>query len=244
VTVVARIRSLRGARRSEADGEARETSYVERRCALRWPLVMWGLGVPAALVGVFVALAIFVNPQWSVAAVFTPLFLPFMMGIALLYRNWPTGIRIDAAGVAIGAVGSARAATRRPTVTHQNRGLFRCAWPEVRDVTVVTDPARIRELKRSPQYWTLSNRWGKPRAMTRCMAGVLTAPFMKAALVIRVGTDAAGVTKPELRTALFFSNYISSPRFATRLTVDPSLEWVVPTRHPEELRAYLASAGR
>ncbi len=239
-----RIWSSHSARRGGADGEARETFYVERRCALRWPLVMWGLGVPTALVGLFVALAIFINPQWVIAAAFTPLFAPFMMGTALLYRNWPTGIRIDAGGVSIGAVGSARARARRPTVTHQNWGLFTCAWPDIRYVTVVTDPARIREIKKSPPYWTLSNRWGKPREMTRCMAGVLTAPFMTAALVVRVGHEEAGVSIPELRSALFFANYLTAPRFSTRLTADPALEWVVPTRRPDELRAYLASAGR
>jgi len=197
-----------------------------------------------ALIAAFTGLAIFVNPQWFVAVAFTPCFAPILIGISLLYRNWPTGVRIDAAGVSIGAVGSKRAATRRLTVTHQNRGLFSCAWPQVRYVEVVTSPARIREISTSPQYWTLSNHWGKPREITRCMAGVLTAPFMKAALVIRVGTDEAGVVSPELRPARLFSNYISSPRFSTRLAVDPSLEWVVPTRHPDELRAFLAATGR
>jgi hypothetical protein len=244
MTVAARFWSLRGARRRRARGGAHEASFVERRCALRWPLVTWGLGLPGALVAVFVVLAVFANPQWFIAAAFTPLFLPFMMGIALLYRNWPTGICIDDAGVSIGAVGSRRAAARRPMVTHQNWGLFTCAWSDIRYVTVVTDPARIREIKKSPPYWTLSNRWGKPREMTRCMAGVLTAPFMTAALVIRVGHDEAGVSIPGLRSALFFANYIAAPRFYKRLTAEPALEWVVPTRHPQELRAFLASTGR
>lgn len=202
-----------------------------------------GLGLPATLVAVIVVLAVFVNPQWFIAAAFTPLFLPFMMGTALLCRNWPTGIGIDAASVSIGAVGSSRAAARRPSVVHQNWGLFTCAWPNIKYVTVVTDPARIREIKKSPAYWTLSNHWSKPRHMTRCMAGVLAAPFMKSALVIGVGYGEAGVSIPELHPALFFANYIAEPRFATRQSADPSLEWVVPTRRPSELRAFLASIG-
>lgn len=137
-----------------------------------------------------------------------------LIGCGLLYRNWPTGIRIGEAGVSIGAVGSRRAAARRPTVTHQNWGLFTCAWPSIRYVMVVTDPARIREIKKSPPYWTLSNRWGKPREMTRCMAGVLTAPFMKAALVVGVGYEEAGVVSPDLGPALFFANFIGAPRSA------------------------------
>ncbi len=242
--MAARFWPARGAGRRRASAGTHTASYCERRCALRWPLVMCGLGLPAALVGVFVVLAVFTNPQWFIAAAFTPLFLPFMMGTALLYRNWPTGIGIDAASVSIGAVGSRRAAARRPSVVHQNWGLFTCAWPNIKYVTVVTEPARIREIKKTPVYWTLSNRWGKPRDMTRCMTGVLAAPFMKSALVIGVRYDEAGVIIPELRSALFFANYIAEPKFATRLSADRSLEWVVPTRHPNELRAFLASVSR
>jgi hypothetical protein len=43
---------------------------------------MWGLGLPVALVAVFVVLTVFVIPQWFVAAAFTPFFTPFMLGIA------------------------------------------------------------------------------------------------------------------------------------------------------------------
>jgi hypothetical protein len=242
--VTARFWPARGAKRRRASGGTHAQSYREMRCALRWPLVMCGLGLPAALVAMFVVLAVFVNPQWLIAAAFTPLFLPFIVSTALLYRNWPTGIGIDAASVSIGALGSRRAGARRPSVVHQNWGLFTCAWPNIKYVTVVTDPARIREIEKSPAYWTLSNRWGKPRDMTRCMTGVLAAPFMKSALVIGVRYDESGVIIPKLRPALFFANYVAVPKFATRLSAEPSLEWVVPTRHPDELRAFLASLGR
>ena len=223
-------------------------SYAERRCALRWQLVLWGLGLPAVLAAAVAWLIMFGGSHDAIASVVSSLLglgsVAALIGCGLLYRNWPTGIRMDEAGVSIGAVGFRRATARRPTVTHQNWGLFTCAWPSVRYVTVVTDPARIREIKKSPQYWTLSNRWGKPRGMTRCMAGVLTAPFMKAALVVGVGHEEADVVSPELGSALFFANYIAEPRFSRRLMADPALEWVAPTRHPDELRAFLASIGR
>jgi hypothetical protein len=67
---------------------------------------------------------------------------------------------------------------------------------------------------------------------------------MKAALVIGVGREEAGVTGPELGSALFFANYVAEPRFSKRLTADPALEWVVPTRHADELRTFLAGIGR
>lgn len=214
-----------------------ERSYVERRCALRWPLVAWGLGLPLVLITVFVVLGVVVNPDWFVAAGFTPMFVPVLVGTSLLCRNWATGIRMDERGVAVGAVGSRRAARRRPTVTYQNWGLFSCGWPGINGVRVVTDPAELREIRKSAEYWTLSNRWGKPREMTRCMAGVLTAPFMKAALVVDVG--AGHVIRPELRSTVFFANWIGGQRFASRLRAVPSPVWVVPTRDPDGLRDFL-----
>jgi hypothetical protein len=239
----ARFRRARGAGDRRTDVGVDGASYVERRCALRWQLVAWGLGTPAALVAALAWLIVSGSSHHTIAAIVSSLMGPaivaVLFGFGLVYRNWPTGIRIDETGVSIGAVGSRRATARRPTVTHQNWGLFTCPWPSVRYMTVVTDPARIREIKKSPQYWTLSNRWGKPRAMTRCMAGVLTAPFMKAALVIGVEREEAGVVSPELRPARFFSQ-TTGP---SRLTAGLALEWVAPTRHPDELRTFLAAVG-
>ncbi len=234
--------------RRRAVGRTHEVLYVERRCALRWPLVTWGLGLPAMLAVALGWLIMFGGAHAVAASVLSTLMgggiVMALIGCGLLYRNWPTGIRIDEAGVSIGAVRSSRATDRRPTVTHQNWGLYSCPWPSVRYVMVVTDPERIREIKKSPQYWTLSNRWGKPRAMTRCMAGVLTAPFMEAALVIGVGHEEAGVVSPELRPARFFANYIAEPRFSTLLTADLALEWVAPTRRPDQVRSFLAALDR
>jgi hypothetical protein len=220
-------------------------TYLERRSALRWPLVAWGLVLPAVLVAVVVLLVVFGGSGSPLDAI-----LPVILGLGLvaalvgdglLYRNWPTGIRVDERGVSIGAVGSGRAALRRPTVTHQNWGLFSCPWPDIKGMTVETDPWKIREIKKSPQYWTLSNRWGKPRQMTACKLGVLTAPFMKAALLIDVGYDEG--TGPELRPAVFFANFVSQPKFSSRIGAEPSAVWVVPTRRPDELRSFLLSGG-
>ncbi len=72
-----------------------------------------------------VILGVTVNPQWFLWILFV-LFGLFLVPISLLYRNWPTGIRIDEAAISIGAVGSPRAARRTPTVSHQSRGLWLC----------------------------------------------------------------------------------------------------------------------
>lgn len=206
--------------------------YAEDRAALRWPLLLWGLVAPGALMLGAVVFGFAVSPYWFIAVVVVPGLVPFLVGIGLLYRNWPTGIRMDAGGVRIGAVRSARAARRTPTVTHQNWGQFSCPWSGVGALRVVTEPAELRRIRTAPQFFTLSNRWGKPRTATRCMLGVLTAPFMRAALLVEV--DPAQVSVPATRAAAFFPNRIGGP-VRTRLEPQVSAVWVVPTRHPRRL---------
>lgn len=159
--------------------------YAEDRVALTWRLLALGIGLPLVCTALFVIGIILgwdvVGPLAAVGAG-----MSLMSPTALLYRNWPTGMRIGEEELRIGAVRSARGARRTPTVTHQNRGLFTVPLTAVRSMTVETNPAAIRRLKKDPDYFTLSNRWGKPREMTVCKLGVLTAPFMRAALVVEL----------------------------------------------------------
>lgn len=215
-----------------------DIDYAEDHCALRWPLLAWGLYTPVALMIVALVLAITVSAEWVIAIVFVPVFPPFLISIGLLYRNWPTAIRIDEYGVRIGAVASNRAAARRPTVTHQNRGVFACPWSGVSGLTVATEPKRIRELRESPEFYTLSNRWGKPREMATCMLGVLTAPFMRAALLIDI--NPFEVTVPATRSASFFPNAVGRP-FRITLAGQLGVTWLVPTRHPDRLRQVIVN---
>jgi hypothetical protein len=209
--------------------------YAEDRSAMRWPLTAAGV-LPVLLVAAFVVgVAARVAPLWGIAA---PAFvLCLMFWGALAYRNWPTGIRITGDELRVGAVRSARAVRRRPTVTHQNWGLFTVPLVGVRHMTVETDPAVIRRLKKSPDYFTLSNRLGKSRTVTGCKLGVLTAPFMRSALVVEL--DSGWARFPATRRAVFFPNEIGRP-LRTFLTPEESLTWVVPTRHPERLREAVA----
>ena len=87
---------------------------------------------------------------------------------AFLYRNWPTGIRITGDELRVGAVRSGRAVRRRPMVTHQTWGLFTVPLTAVRSMTVETDPAAIRRIRKSPDYFTLSNRYSKSRDARTC----------------------------------------------------------------------------
>ena len=60
-------------------------------------------------------------------------------------------------------------------------------------------------MRNLPEYHTLTNRWSNKRGMRHCNIGVLTSPFMRAALVIEVDPSAA--TASEIRPARFYTNY-------------------------------------
>jgi hypothetical protein len=210
----------------------RPATYQEARSALNWPLLTCGLFAPAAAEIAFLILAVVVNPLWFLAMLGLPAFGPVLIYTSLLYRNWPTGIRIDRSGITIGAVRSPRAMQRTPNVSHQSWGIFSCPWSAVEDARVVTGPAAVRRLKTSSRYYTLTNRWGSKNAMTHCNIGVLTSPFMRAALVIDV--DPAAVTGTPIRPARFYSNG-KFGRFSRLLRPEMSSTWIVPTRDPEGL---------
>ncbi|WP_433890967.1 hypothetical protein [Streptomyces sp. CA-111067] len=220
-----------------ASADGTDPVYLERRVALRWPLVGVGVVAPGVLAVAFVVGVVTgVGALWGVAA--PALVLVLVIWGALAFRNWPTGIRITGGELWIGAIGSRRAAGRGPTVTHQSRALFCCPLAGVRSMDVVTDPARIRQIKRSPDLFTLTNRWGKPRGAGVCKLGVLTSPFMRAALVVEL--DGGWARFPATRSAWFFPNAAGRP-LRTRLTGEESLTWVVPTRRPERLRAAIGA---
>jgi hypothetical protein len=215
--------------------------YQEAHSALSWPLLACGLIAPLGGAVACVILAITVNPLWLLGIVFVVLIAPCQVYISLLYRSWPTGIRIDKSAISIGAVRSGRAARRTPTVTHQSWGLFTCPRPAVQGARVVTDPAELRQIRQSPRYATLTSRRSGTRGMTRCQLGVLTSPFMRAALVIDV--DIAAVTAPQARPARLYSNGMNG-RFSRRVEPELSPTWIVPTRDPEGLSQALQRQAR
>ncbi len=217
----------------------RPAPYTEAHSALNGPLLGWYLLAPALVEAALLAAGLTARQPWFF--VFTGwLLVPVLIAITLVCRNWPTGIRLDQAAVSIGAVGSARAAARTPTVNHQSWGRFTCPWPAVSGLRVVTDRDELRRMKNSPRYYTFTNRWSAKRGMGHCNIGVLAAPFMRAALVIDV--DPAAATGTPVRPARFYDNYLHG--YFSRLT-EPRLSpvWVVPTRRPEALRQALGLAS-
>jgi hypothetical protein len=216
--------------------------YEEPGAARRWPLMAAGLYGPLAGEAVCVVLGITVDPSWFAAMMF-PLFVPVLIFIDLLRRNWPTGIRIDESGITIGAVGRRDGGRRSPTVVCQAYGTYRCPWEAVRAVRVATDPAEVKALRTSRAYLTLNNHWAPPKGSGAAtfMIGVLTPPFMRAALVVDLDRDA--VEAPPVRSSRFFTNGRNN-RMTIRSHPEMSHTWIVPTRNPDRLREFLAEAGR
>jgi hypothetical protein len=131
--------------------------------ARRWPLLLWGLWLPSALEIVVIVLGVLVHAAWFIGVPVIPLLAPFLIAGTLLYRNWPTGIRIDGNGLRIGAVSATRAERKiRPlSIARQNWGVFSAPWEVLATVRVVTDPEELRQLRTAARYFTLSNHWGQ-----------------------------------------------------------------------------------
>lgn len=207
--------------------------YAEDHCALRWPLIFHAVFWPILLAAATIVLIVTGNPDLS----FLPL-IPLAgtgYGIIGLRINRPVGIRITTSAVSIGGV---RRPHRRhgghpsgdpgalPPATAQRTKVFSCPWPAIRDIEVVTDRGRMKELARS---------WRDGRTMT---LGTLRAPYMTAALVIQV--DLSCATVPDFR-APDTRRYWFKPSRPGPFRVSPT--WYAPTRRPAELRAALAAVN-
>ena len=216
---------------------AQITRYEEARSSLNWQLLAWSLLIPAGAEMIALILAIAVNPAWfsTIAGV---MFVPALIGISLLYRNWPTGIHLDESGITIGAIRSHRARTRNPSAYHQSWGIFSCPWPSVHSVRVVTDPTELRRLARSSEFFTFNNSWGGKRGIRFCAVGVLTSPFMRAALVADIYPS--GVDGTSVRPGRVYTNF-KDGRFSHVVQPRMSDTWIVPTRTPEAFSEALAN---
>jgi hypothetical protein len=210
-------------------------TYLEAHSALNGTLVAYAVLAPALLETACLTLGLVFDQPWFFVTMGW-LLAPIMVSCGLLYRNWPTGVLVDESGIRIGAVRSGSAAARRPTVNHQSWGLYTCPWPAVVGVRVVTDRSELRQIRNSPEYHTLTNRWTTKRGIRYCNIGVLASPFMRAALTIEINPSA--ITASAVRPARFYSNY-KDGQFSHLVRPRLSPTWVVPTRHPEALSAAL-----
>jgi hypothetical protein len=218
--------------------------YAEDRCALRWPLVCFGLlGCVggAALAVVCFWLGVTTTWQRGFAALSAAGIAVSCFWTLQLWSNWPTGIRVDTAGIQIGGVGRKPDAVTGHSVLGQRHEVFSCPWTAVRGIAV-TDRAGLRGLRaqlaeRQPSAHARHHpdRPGDTEMRPRTAGvrlGWMPAPFMRAALVIYVEPDNA-----HFPLLLPWRSY---GRTAMRKVGTPSRVWLAPTRHPDALRAALA----
>jgi hypothetical protein len=216
------------------DQSLRTSGYEEPRSALNPRFLGLFLGLPIAGEAVLIVLSILVGGAFpGLAGGFV---VAFLVCGGLVSRSWPTGIRIDESGITIGAIRSRNAATRTPTVWRQAWGIYTCPWEAVRTTRVITDPATLRQLAKSPDYYTLTNRWGGKSDMTYCNIGVLSAPFMRAALVSEI--DPSQVTGTNVMTGIAYEGYKRGRR-DRQVPPRMSATWIVPTRNPLALKEAL-----
>lgn len=203
--------------------------YTESHSAMRWPVVFHGvfwLSLTAGLLSASFLFRPLQNPLYAALGVCS--LIAAMGGTGLLIVNWPTGIRVDAAGIQIGGIrraghrGRARARRLLPA-TAQRRAVFFCPWDDLHLAQVVTDRRELRRL----------SRLGRGGTITRL--GLLWSPFMPAALVMRINPYA--VSTPEFRPPDAHQYWFRVARLRTYALYSV---WLAPTRHPDALRAALA----
>lgn len=206
-------------------------TYAEDHCALRWPLLLFGTGMPLIVVLFVVLQGVTGNdsffPLYAVA-----IFLWALFGASGL-KYWPTGIRLDLDGVRIGRV---RHAERHPgwypmkpiMPSLQAYRVFYCPWQGVRAVAIVTDRKELRRIRKR------SSMVPKGSGLTAkgYLLGMLVPPHMRAALVVQIDPEVAEFPQIQRRYRALIG---------TQSTI-----WVAPTRHPDRIRAALtvmAAAG-
>jgi hypothetical protein len=210
--------------------------YTEERSSVRWPLVFHGVFWPLLLISSYTVVAVTHNFGFM-AGVVLGVFGSLGFGGLHLAQSWPIGIRVDPAGIWIGGIQRAermrtagKTQTKLSRARAQQRQVFFCPWDAVQRVEVVTGRKEVRKLAK------LGEGVGSSRvevATRTIKLGLLTAPYMRAVLVLNVDLSAAVV--PEFRPPVERSFWkTGSPQHFA-----PSPIWCAPTRHPEQLRTVL-----
>ena len=196
--------------------------YTENHSAIRWPYflnaALWALLLAIGIA----AIAWTGNPSLA--------FLPALgapgtvIAVAMIIVVWPTGIQVRSDGLLVGGIHRAQHPNRGlPSVDARWRRPFFCPWPASRSAEIVTDHAYIRRTNKDS------------REPGKVALGMFYAPFTRSALLLEV--DIKAVTIPEFRPPDTSRPFFRPANFAVPYT---SPVWLVPTRHPEALRAALS----
>ena len=209
--------------------------YAENKSGLERRYVVQAVVAPLVLV----VLLAFLGPASSALAavlIFPALIAFFWAVVSVLgvIAIWPVGIRVDSAGIRIGGVQawerrqlSGRWPPRKPFhVGSQGRAVFTCPWPGVRELYLVGSRAEIMPLVRRKRAFR--------RGTQQLGAPLGWLGFARAGLVIVNDPALAGSDPAAFRPNRRWPGHV-------RGVASPT--WVVPTRHPEALRAALARAA-
>jgi hypothetical protein len=214
-------------------GVTGELLYSEDQSGLARRVVVQAILAPLILIAIFIPLgptnssvlaALLALPA-VVAAIWT-----IVAELSLIYL-WPIGIRIDSAGIRIGGLRAwerrqlaGRWPPRKPFhVGAQGRAVFSCPWEGVKELYLVRSRDELKALNRQ------KSAFRKRTSQLRTPLGYFWAS--RAGLVI--------VTDPALTSSdpgSFRANW--SQTGSIKGVMSPT--WLVPTRHPDELRAALA----
>lgn len=202
-------------------------TYTEDRAALRPTLVILGVGLPVIVVTCAVAGGITGQTGLIVPAALALIVWIFTNSVRV-FVHWPTGIRIDEAGVRIGNVHRPTPKRRRrpPAPSFQAYQVFSVKWSGVLAMRLSTDRHELRQLSRQSRRASTKGTSARGGMAIGFYLGMLTPPFMRAALIIEIDPEHA--TFPEFRIQQALS--VASSQVGTQSRI-----WVVPTRHAHQL---------
>jgi hypothetical protein len=202
-------------------------AYAEDRAALRPTLLVLGVGLPVIVVACTVAGSVTGQAGLIVPAAVALLVWVFTNSMRV-FVHWPTGIRIDGAGVRIGDVhGPAPKRRRRPPApSFQAYQVFSVKWSGVLAMRVSTDRHELRQLSRQSRRASTKGTSARGGMAIGFYLGMLAPPMMRAALIIEIDPEYA--TFPEFRVQQALA--VANSQVGTQ-----SRTWVAPTRHPQRL---------
>lgn len=211
--------------RESVNGDS--ASYAEDRAALRPVFVTLGVGLPVIVV-VCAALGAVTGQTGLIVPAAIALILWIFTNSMRVFVHWPTGIRIDKDGVRIGNVrrSTPRQRRRPPSPSFQAYQVFATSWSGVLSMRVSVDRHELRRLRQQSRGASTEGARARGGVAIGFYLGMLTPPFMRAALIVEVDPEYA--TFPEFRIQQALT--VAGSQVGTR-----SRTWVAPTRHPDRL---------
>lgn len=205
--------------------------YAEDRAALRPGVVLLGIGMPVIVV-LAVVLGGVTGSEAYLAPAAVALFVWIFTNSMRIFVHWPTGIRIDQGGVRIGNVRQPDANRRHPPApSFQAYRVFSVGWPGVLSMRIVRDRDELRRLAKQSRRASTAGVKARAGTAVGFYLGMLTPPFLRAALVLEV--DEQYATFPEFRVRQAAG--VATSQVGTR-----SRTWIAPTRQPERLAEVVA----